>query len=137
MPLSPANVSGSAPIATPSRDISAKPRVMSGRQQIVRIDAELLSPPAEATVDRLVAAVEAAVARSAVVVLSDYAKGVLSDRVIAAAIAAARAAGVPVIVDPKRRTFEAYRGATLVTVCFGCRSLKARMTPSPRASDCT
>lgn len=102
-------------VADPARPTITKTRVMSGRQQIVRIDAEVLSPPAEATVDRLVEAVAAAVAQSAVVVLSDYAKGVLSDRVIAAAIAAARAAGVPVIVDPKRRTFEAYAGASLVT----------------------
>ena len=102
-------------VADTARPTITKTRVMSGRQQIVRIDAEVLSPPAEETVARLVAAVEAAVARSAVVVLSDYAKGVLCDRVIAAAIAAARAAGVPVIVDPKRRTFEAYAGASLVT----------------------
>jgi len=102
-------------VADTTRPTITKTRVMSGRQQIVRIDAEVVAPPAEETVARLVAAAEAAVAQSAVVVLSDYAKGVLSDRVIAAAIAAARAAGVPVIVDPKRRTFEAYAGASLVT----------------------
>ncbi|MFG1344279.1 D-glycero-beta-D-manno-heptose-7-phosphate kinase [Xanthobacter autotrophicus DSM 431] len=102
-------------VADGERPTITKTRVMSGRQQIVRIDAETLAPPAEETVARLLAAVEAAVAASTVVVLSDYAKGVLSDAVIAAAVSAANAKGVPVIVDPKRRTFEAYRGATLVT----------------------
>ena len=102
-------------VADGGRPTITKTRVMSGRQQIVRIDAEVLTPPAEDTVARLVATVEEAVGRSSVVVLSDYAKGVLSDVVIGAAIAAAHAKGVPVIVDPKRRTFEAYRGATLVT----------------------
>lgn len=102
-------------VRDPARPTITKTRVMSGRQQIVRIDAETQAPPAPATEDALAAAVAAAVKGSRVVVLSDYAKGVLSDRVIAAAIAAAEAEGVPVIVDPKRRTFEAYRGASLVT----------------------
>lgn len=92
-----------------------KTRVMSGRQQIVRIDAETLGPPSAPALKGLLKAVAEAVARSRVVVLSDYAKGVLTDEVIKAAIAAAHAAGVPVIVDPKRRTFEAYAGADLVT----------------------
>ena len=47
--------------------------------------------------------------------LSDYAKGVVTPEIARHAIAAARAAGVPVIVDPKQRTFEAYRGATVIT----------------------
>jgi D-beta-D-heptose 7-phosphate kinase/D-beta-D-heptose 1-phosphate adenosyltransferase len=36
----------------------------------------------------------------------------LTDRVLAGVIALAKARGVPVIVDPKRRDFTAYRGAT-------------------------
>ncbi|MBU6498952.1 MAG: D-glycero-beta-D-manno-heptose 1-phosphate adenylyltransferase, partial [Rhodospirillales bacterium] len=50
-----------------------------------------------------------------VVVLSDYAKGVLSDTVLAGAIAAAREAGRPVVVDPKRADFAAYAGASVLT----------------------
>jgi D-beta-D-heptose 7-phosphate kinase / D-beta-D-heptose 1-phosphate adenosyltransferase len=49
------------------------------------------------------------------VVLSDYAKGVLTPRVIRALIDAARAAGKPVIVDPKGKDFSIYRGATMIT----------------------
>ncbi len=97
------------------RPTITKTRVMSGRQQIVRIDAEDSAAPSADAEVRLVAAVERAVKGAKVVVLSDYAKGVLSDRVIAAAIAAGQAEGVPIIVDPKRRTFETYRGASLVT----------------------
>jgi D-beta-D-heptose 7-phosphate kinase / D-beta-D-heptose 1-phosphate adenosyltransferase len=49
------------------------------------------------------------------VVLSDYAKGVLTPHVIRTVIDAARKLGKPVIVDPKGRDFAIYRGATLIT----------------------
>lgn len=102
-------------VADPTRPTITKTRVMSGRQQIVRIDAEDASPASPEVEARLIAAACAAIARCRVAVLSDYAKGVLGDRVIAAIMTEAEARGVPVIVDPKRRTFEAYRGAALVT----------------------
>ncbi len=53
--------------------------------------------------------------RADAVVLSDYAKGVLSSPVIRAVIAKARELGKPVIVDPKGLDFSIYRGATLIT----------------------
>ncbi|MEP9351162.1 D-glycero-beta-D-manno-heptose-7-phosphate kinase [Xanthobacter sp. KR7-225] len=114
------------------RPTITKTRVMSGRQQIVRIDAETIAPPEAGLLEALLAAVAEAVRGARVLVLSDYAKGLLSDTVIAAAIAAAQAAGVPVVVDPKRRTFEAYRGASLVTPN---RSELATATGLPDATD--
>ena len=48
-------------------------------------------------------------------VLSDYVKGVLTERVIRAIIDAARRRGTPVIVDPKFHDYRVYRGATLIT----------------------
>ncbi|WP_029002398.1 D-glycero-beta-D-manno-heptose-7-phosphate kinase [Azorhizobium doebereinerae] len=108
-------ISLGAMVVDAARPTITKTRVMSGRQQIVRIDAEVTRPCGIAVETALIAAARAAIAQASVVVLSDYAKGVLSDGVIAAVMAAAKAKGVPVIVDPKRRTFEAYRGASLVT----------------------
>lgn len=98
-----------------TRPTVTKTRVMSGRQQIVRIDAESPGAPGPKAEAALIAAGKAAIAEANIVVLSDYAKGVLSDWVITALIAEARTRNVPVIVDPKRRTFDVYRGATLVT----------------------
>jgi D-beta-D-heptose 7-phosphate kinase/D-beta-D-heptose 1-phosphate adenosyltransferase len=98
-----------------SRPTVTKTRVMSGRQQIVRIDAESPGVPGAEAQANLIAAGKTAIAEADVVVFSDYAKGVLTDAVVAALIAEARARNVPVIVDPKRRTFDVYRGATLVT----------------------
>lgn len=49
------------------------------------------------------------------VILSDYAKGVLSRSVCEAVIQRARTLGLPVIVDPKGRDYRRYRGATAIT----------------------
>ena len=53
--------------------------------------------------------------RADIVLLSDYAKGVLTPRVVRGVIDAARAQGKRVVVDPKSLKFETYRGATLLT----------------------
>ena len=70
------------------------------------------APRAEAAV---IAYAEAALPQVGAVVLSDYAKGVLTPRVIRAVIDAARRLGKPVIVDPKGHDYRIYRGATLIT----------------------
>ena len=53
--------------------------------------------------------------KAGAVVLSDYAKGALTARVIRAIIEAARRLGKPVVVDPKGHDYRIYRGATLIT----------------------
>ena len=88
-----------------------KLRVLSRNQQLIRLDFE----DDLGTFDPLPlrGRVAKAVDDYAVVVLSDYGKGGLAD--VQAYIAAARAAGKPVLVDPKGTDFTRYRGATLVT----------------------
>jgi D-beta-D-heptose 7-phosphate kinase/D-beta-D-heptose 1-phosphate adenosyltransferase len=106
-------------VVAPARPTTVKTRFMSGGHQLLRLDEELqdaVTPPIEAA---LLGAFRKALVAADIVVLSDYAKGVLTDAVLTGAIAAARAAGVPVIVDPKRPTFEAYAGATVLTPNVG------------------
>ncbi|MBS1084495.1 D-glycero-beta-D-manno-heptose-7-phosphate kinase [Gluconobacter kondonii] len=93
----------------------SKTRVLSGHQQIVRIDEERVIDFSEQTKNRLISNACAAIDRADVLVCSDYAKGVLSDNVLQAVIGYANQKGIPVIVDPKRKHFAAYRGATLIT----------------------
>jgi D-beta-D-heptose 7-phosphate kinase/D-beta-D-heptose 1-phosphate adenosyltransferase len=52
---------------------------------------------------------------ASVIVLSDYAKGVLSDSVTRAVTDIARRASKTIIVDPKAKDFGKYRGATILT----------------------
>lgn len=97
------------------RPTTVKSRFLAGSQHLLRADRERAAPLDAAGEGRVLAAFREALAAADVAVLSDYAKGVLTDTVAAEAIAAARAAGVPVLVDPKSRTFARYAGATLLT----------------------
>jgi D-beta-D-heptose 7-phosphate kinase/D-beta-D-heptose 1-phosphate adenosyltransferase len=102
-------------VATPARPTTVKTRFVSGGHQLLRLDEEDTGALDETTEARLIAEFETALARSDVVVLSDYAKGVLTDKVLARTIALARAARKPVIADPKRADFSAYRGVDVLT----------------------
>jgi D-beta-D-heptose 7-phosphate kinase/D-beta-D-heptose 1-phosphate adenosyltransferase len=97
-----------------SRPTTTKTRVVAGRQQIVRFDNEVSAPLSPEEGEALVADVLPALADASILILSDYLKGALSDGVIRALIDGARSRGVYVIVDPKRPTFEIYRGADLI-----------------------
>ncbi len=61
--------------------------------------------------------------QASVLVLSDYAKGVLSDRVCRTLVGDARRLRVPVVVDPKGNDFSRYRGAT--AICPNAKELAA------------
>jgi D-beta-D-heptose 7-phosphate kinase / D-beta-D-heptose 1-phosphate adenosyltransferase len=82
---------------------------------LLRADWEAVAPISATIEDGLIAHAVAALPSVNAVVLSDYAKGTLTPRVISAVIAAAREAGKPVIVDPKGRDYSIYRGATMIT----------------------
>ena len=82
---------------------------------LLRADWELAAPVDAASEEAIVAHALAALPHAGAVVLSDYAKGALTPRVIRAVIQAARDAGKPVIVDPKGRDYSIYQGATMIT----------------------
>ena len=102
-------------VRSAARPTILKTRYVAGQQQIVRVDRESSAPIEAATEDLVLQALARRLPDAAVLVLSDYGKGALSDRVIRGAIELARKQGKPVIVDPKRRDFSVYRGADVVT----------------------
>ncbi len=103
----------------PDRPTTCKTRVMSGNHQIVRLDeevtADLDSRQENELLERILLILEEP---PHAVVLSDYAKGALTDRLLAAVIAACRDRRVPVLVDPKKPDYRRYAGATCVTPNF-------------------
>ncbi len=98
-----------------ARPTTQKTRLVSGVQQILRVDWEEARAVQPEVAARLVDGIEERVAAAQAVVLSDYGKGALAPEVIDAVIRAARARSVPVLVDPKGTDYTRYRGASLVT----------------------
>ena len=90
------------------RPTTLKTRFVAGGQQLLRVDAEDTRAIDLTTESDIVMSLEDAAKDASLIILSDYAKGAITDNVIAAAIAAGRAHGIPVIADPKGLDFARY-----------------------------
>jgi D-beta-D-heptose 7-phosphate kinase/D-beta-D-heptose 1-phosphate adenosyltransferase len=97
------------------RPTTVKTRYVADGQQMLRADRELRAPLSADVERRILMQFEDSLRHADVVVLSDYAKGVLSEGVTRAAIQAALDANKPVIVDPKAKDLRKYTGATVLT----------------------
>jgi D-beta-D-heptose 7-phosphate kinase/D-beta-D-heptose 1-phosphate adenosyltransferase len=104
-------------IADRTRPTTRKARFVSEHYSthLLRADWEVAGPIAADIEDRVIAQARAALPQVSAVVLSDYAKGMLTPRVIRAVIDEASRLGTPVIVDPKAHDYAVYRGATMIT----------------------
>ena len=109
---------------------TVKLRVLGRQQQLLRIDFE--NSPAHEVLHAKLAEFEERLPACDVVILSDYGKGGLAH--IAEMIRLARAAGKPVLVDPKGEDYARYAGATVLTpnrcrIAPGGRPLEGRGRP--------
>ena len=108
-------------IKLPGRPTTTKDRLVGlaqhrHQQQMMRVDAEECSPLSDKALSSLRAALRGELTRCGVLALEDYDKGTFTDEATPVMIADARAAGVPVVVDPaKIDDYGRYRGATLLT----------------------
>jgi D-beta-D-heptose 7-phosphate kinase / D-beta-D-heptose 1-phosphate adenosyltransferase len=98
-----------------SRITSVKTRYVADGQQVMRADRESCVPLGADIARRLLDEFAGAIDEADLIVLSDYAKGVLCEEVVRAAIQIARRCGKPVIIDPKSKEFAKYRGASVIT----------------------
>ena len=85
--------------------------------QILRVDRESAAPIAKKSIEnRLLHGLTTALARHDALLISDYAKGVCTPRLLARVITEAKEHGIPVYIDPARITdYDRYRGATVLT----------------------
>jgi D-beta-D-heptose 7-phosphate kinase/D-beta-D-heptose 1-phosphate adenosyltransferase len=97
------------------RPTTHKMRVVARTQQIVRVDIESREPVPEAAQTSLARTVDELAKSADAILVSDYAKGVVSERVARATMLHASNGALPVVVDPKQRDFSRYSGATMVT----------------------
>src|SRR6478736_1802837 len=103
-------------VADPRRPTTRKVRFVSEHfsTHMLRADWELARPASAGIEQQLIDAILPLLPRADIVLLSDYAKGVLTARVIRNVIDAAKKLGKRVIVDPKSANLAIYRGATLL-----------------------
>jgi D-beta-D-heptose 7-phosphate kinase/D-beta-D-heptose 1-phosphate adenosyltransferase len=113
--LAERGVSPTDVVFTPHRRTSVKTRIIAQSQQLLRIDEEQTDPIDPALADALFARIEVALPSVSAIILSDYAKGVLTPELLSRIIARARHLGLPVLVDPKGLDYSRYTGASLLT----------------------
>ncbi len=98
------------------RPTISKTRIMSGNQQIVRVDLEDSQPFNNDEQNELLGLLLQALAQQPdIVILSDYAKGVLTPALCQQVIEHCRQQHITVLVDPKGQDYQKYQGATALT----------------------
>ncbi len=104
-------------VVNATRQTTRKVRFVSEHYSthMLRADWEVAEPVDPTSEGALIDYARKALPHAAAVVLSDYAKGVLTKRVIRAVIDEAKRLGKPVVVDPKGHDYSIYRGTTLIT----------------------
>ena len=101
-------------ITDAARPTTTKTRVIAGSQQVVRIDHETSAPVSPAIESRLLVYLKKNIHSFSAVIVSDYQKGVLTDRVIRMVVDLANQKKIKTIIDPKRKDFSIYAGASLI-----------------------
>ncbi len=106
---------GGSVVVDPLRTTPVKRRMVSEGRQLLRVDQEIAAGLSAAAETALLEAALASLSEADVLLVSDYAKGTLTPRLLGTLLSEARRRGVPALVDPKGRDYDRYRGATVVT----------------------
>jgi D-glycero-beta-D-manno-heptose-7-phosphate kinase len=100
-------------IVSNTRPTTEKTRVIAQEHHIVRVDEESDAPPSAEEEEMIVARVKQLLSSCTVVIFQDYDKGALSENIIRQIVSLTSKAGIPTVVDPKKRNFKFYKGVTL------------------------
>ena len=99
-----------------SADTTVKTRLIASNQQVVRIDNESVRDISSQAEKALIQKIQKACGKdTAAIIISDYAKGALTDRVLSSIIKLAKKSGILTVVDPKGDDFTKYSGADVLT----------------------
>lgn len=96
------------------RQTSIKTRYVSNGQQLLRVDREKISQLSNAEEEQLCRRIDEEIKGADVLLISDYAKGVVTERVIAHCLTRSEQLGIPVIVDPKGTDFHRYGAVDII-----------------------
>ncbi|HEY5884118.1 MAG TPA: D-glycero-beta-D-manno-heptose-7-phosphate kinase [Pyrinomonadaceae bacterium] len=101
-------------VVAKGRPSTTKTRIIAHNQLVVRADREQRSPVNGQVEQQLLVSLKRALADANAFVVSDYDKGVVTQRILGEILDFAYQR-VPVLIDPKIRNFPHYRPATLIT----------------------
>jgi D-beta-D-heptose 7-phosphate kinase/D-beta-D-heptose 1-phosphate adenosyltransferase len=104
----------SALFTDPKRPTTTKTRVIAASQQVVRIDHEITDAIPDRIENQILEYLKNNISNFAAIIISDYQKGVLTDKVILSALKLGKQNKVKTIVDPKRNDFSVYSGASII-----------------------
>ena len=102
-------------IIDPLRKTTVKTRYISNSQQIIRVDEETSENVLKKVENDLIKKIDKFIKNKDVIVISDYNKGIITERVCKYIIKKANLLKIPIIIDPKNKNFEIYKNSTLVT----------------------
>lgn len=98
-----------------NRKTTIKTRIIAHNQQVARIDQETTESLTKTEIDKIFKQVQFFIERADVLIISDYAKGFLTEDFCARLITLARGKDKIILVDPKGRDYSKYKGATILT----------------------
>ena len=101
-------------VASPDRVTTRKKRIVSMHQQLLRIDSEQTHELSLFERERLICNIHTIIKPGSIVLLSDYAKGVIDRQIVEEAVARAQVCGAIVIADPKGPDFDKYHGVSYI-----------------------
>ncbi len=102
-------------VSEPERPTTRKTRIIASSQQVLRIDREITSDISKDIFNKLEDILANVVSRMDLVIISDYAKGLVTRELVARIVALASEAGVLTLADPKSMDFSKYTGVTVLT----------------------
>jgi D-beta-D-heptose 7-phosphate kinase/D-beta-D-heptose 1-phosphate adenosyltransferase len=102
-------------VQDPERTTTRKTRIIGGHQHVLRIDRETKQAISETQCEAITDFVKDRIDSLDLVLISDYGKGLFSDRLLRQIIEVAGTNGKPIIADPKGLDFKKYAGATAIT----------------------
>lgn len=97
----------------PDRVTTVKTRIIGNSHHVLRVDSESSDPLSEELRNELISAILSQLENADALIFEDYNKGVIDSYLIEKVVKSARERGIPVIVDPKKDNFHAYKGVTL------------------------
>ncbi|MFA5075444.1 MAG: D-glycero-beta-D-manno-heptose 1-phosphate adenylyltransferase [Candidatus Babeliales bacterium] len=105
-------------VRSENRVTTCKKRLMSGNQQLLRIDTEDTKELSKTEFDEIICKLDNLILPNTIVLVSDYAKGVLTEDILSEIIFKAKERSCLILLDPKGPNFDKYKGVNYLKPNF-------------------